>query len=131
MLYRLCFCITKIAFRRVICLQSCQKHCFNFRFSKVMNQVSVVMQLNLLKQTSDSSPYPSPLSLSSFQLVAPKSPSIAVGLAASGGGLGTDELNVEMPFHETSLNKLKPTLNFLLSCYAIDMVIVYFLAPNG
>ena len=86
-----------------------------------MSQVSVVMQLNLLRPTmsDDVPPTPPPVSLSSYQLVATKSPSVAAIAAASGGGLATDEVNLEMPLHHTSIEQLKPMLEFLLGCYAI------------
>ncbi|XP_028417505.1 uncharacterized protein LOC114541907 [Dendronephthya gigantea] len=93
------------------------------RYSKVMSQVSVAMQLNLLRATTseDSPPTPPPISLSSYQLVATKSPSIAAIAAASGGGLATDEVNLGIPLHHTSIEQLKPMLEFLLGCYAIEM----------
>ena len=93
------------------------------RFSKVLSQVSVVTQLNLLRPTTDDAlPTPPPISLSSYQLVATKSPSVAAAAAASGGGLATDEINLEIPLHHTSLEKLKPMLEFLIGCYAVEMV---------
>ena len=88
-----------------------------------MSQVSVVMQLNLLRPTTDDAlPTPPPISLSSYQLVASKSPSVAATAAASGGGLATDEINLEIPVHHTSLEKLEPMLEFLIGCYAVEMV---------
>ena len=93
------------------------------RYSRVMSQVSVVMQLNLLRPTTDDAlPTPPPISLSSYQLVASKSPSVAATAAASGGGLATDEINLEIPVHHTSLEKLEPMLEFLIGCYAVEMV---------
>ena len=93
------------------------------RYSRVMSQVSVVMQLNLLRPTSEEAlPSPPPVSLSSYQLVASTSPSVAAAAAASGGGLASDEINLRIPLHETSLEKLKPMLEFLIGCYAIEMV---------
>ena len=88
-----------------------------------MSQVSVVMQLNLLRPTSEESiPSPPPLSLSSYQLVASTSPSVAAAAAASGGGLASDEINLKIPLHETSLDTIKPMLEFLIGCYAIEIV---------
>lgn len=92
------------------------------RYSRVMSQVSVVMQLNLLRpNTEEPLPTPPPLSLSSYQLVASTSPSVAAAAAASGGGLASDEISLGIPLHETSLEKLKPMLEFLIGCYAIEM----------
>jgi hypothetical protein len=93
------------------------------RFSKVMSQVSVITQLSLLRPTTDDAlPTPPPISLSSYQLVATKSPSVAATAAASGGGLATDEINLDIPLHHTSLEKLKTMLEFLIGCYAVEMV---------
>lgn len=90
-----------------------------------MSQVSVVSQLTLLRPTAqDVLPTPPPISLSSYQLVATKSPMVAASAAASGGGLATDEINLEIPPHNTSLEKLKPMLDFLIGCYAVEMVSV-------
>ena len=88
-----------------------------------MTQVSVVMHLNQLRPTADEPiPSPPPFSLSSYQFVASTSPSVAAAAAASGGGLASDEISLRIPLYETSLDKLKPMLEFLIGCYAIEMV---------
>ena len=83
----------------------------------------MVSQLNLLRPNTDNAlPTPPPISLSSYQVVATKSPSVAAAAAASGGGLATDEINLGIPLHQTSLERLKPMLEFLIGCYAVEMV---------
>ena len=67
-------------------------------------------------------PPPPPLSLSPYQLVSGTNPSIAAAAAASGGGLASDEINLRLPLHETSLLSIKTMLEFLMTCYAVEMV---------
>ena len=67
-------------------------------------------------------PPPPPLSLSPYQLVSGTNPSIAAAAAASGGGLASDEINLKLPLHETPLGVIKPLLEFLMTCYAVEMV---------
>ena len=49
-------------------------------------------------------------------------PSIAAAAAASGGGLASDEINLKLPLHETSFVTIKALLEFLMTCYAVEMV---------
>jgi len=49
-------------------------------------------------------------------------PSIAAAAAASGGGLASDEINLKLPLHETSFVTIKALLDFLMTCYAVEMV---------
>ena len=97
---------------------------------RVLSQVSLMAHLQVLRpqQTpAENLPPPPPLSLSPYQLVSAKSPSVAAAAAASGGGLASDEINLGLPLHETAREKFKPVLEFLMNCYAVDMVSVFLL----
>lgn len=48
-------------------------------------------------------------------------PSFAAAAAASGGGLASDEINLKLPLHETSLAAIKSMLEFFMTCYAVEM----------
>ena len=92
---------------------------------RVLSQVSVMAHLQVLRPQptlAENLPPPPPVSLSPYQLVSAKSPSLAAAAAASGGGLASDEINLGLPLHETAREKFKSVLEFLMNCYAIDMV---------
>ena len=95
------------------------------QLKKILSQVSITAHLHVLRPTTvpDADlPPPPPLSLSPYQLVSGTNPSIAAAAAASGGGLASDEINLKLPLHETSLGVIKPLLEFLMTCYAVEMV---------
>ncbi|CAH3180891.1 unnamed protein product [Porites lobata] len=94
------------------------------QLKKILSQVSITAHLHVLRPTTvpDADlPPPPPLSLSPYQLVSGTNPSIAAAAAASGGGLASDEINLKLPLHETSLGVIKPLLEFLMTCYAVEM----------
>ena len=95
------------------------------QLKKILSQVSITAHLHVLRPSTvpDADlPPPPPLSLSPYQLVSGTNPSIAAAAAASGGGLASDEINLKLPLHETSLGVIKPLLEFLMTCYAVEMV---------
>lgn len=95
------------------------------QLKKILSQVSITAHLHILRPqpTPDASlPPPPPLSLSPYQLVSGTNPSIAAAAAASGGGLASDEINLKLPLHETSFVTIKALLEFLMTCYAVEMV---------
>ena len=95
------------------------------QLKKILSQVSITAHLHVLRPqpTPDASlPPPPPLSLSPYQLVSGTNPSIAAAAAASGGGLASDEISLKLPLHETSFVSLKALLEFLMTCYAVEMV---------
>lgn len=95
------------------------------QLKKILSQVSITAHLHVLRPTTvpDADlPPPPPLSLSPYQLVSGTNPSIAAAAAASGGGLASDEINLKLPLHETSLATTKTMLEFLMTCYAVEMV---------
>ena len=95
------------------------------QLKKILSQVSITAHLQVLRPQStpnEDLPPPPPLSLSPYQLVSATNPSVAAAAAASGGGLASDEINLKLPLHETSFKKIKTLLEFLMNCYAIDMV---------
>ena len=95
------------------------------QLKKILSQVSITAHLHVLRPTTvpDADlPPPPPLSLSPYQLVSGTNPSIAAAAAASGGGLASDEINLKLPLHETSLAIIKALLEFLMTCYAVEMV---------
>ena len=47
--------------------------------------------------------------------------------AASGGGLASNEVNLSIPMHNTDLTSYASLLDFLLSCYGIPVVWVFYL----
>lgn len=94
------------------------------QLKKILSQVSITAHLHVLRPTTvpDADlPPPPPLSLSPYQLVSGTNPSIAAAAAASGGGLASDEINLKLPLHETSLATTKTMLEFLMTCYAVEM----------
>lgn len=95
------------------------------QLKKILSQVSITAHLHVLRPqpTPDASlPPPPPLSLSPYQLVSGTNPSIAAAAAASGGGLASDEISLKLPLHETSFVTIKALLEFLMTCYAVEMV---------
>lgn len=95
------------------------------QLKKILSQVSITAHLHVLRPSTVSDadlPPPPPLSLSPYQLVSGANPSIAAAAAASGGGLASDEINLWLPLHETSLLSIKTMLEFLMTCYAVEMV---------
>ena len=107
------------------------------QLKKILSQVSITAHLHILRPqpTPDASlPPPPPLSLSPYQLVSGTNPSIAAAAAASGGGLASDEINLKLPLHETSFVTIKALLEFLMTCYAVEMVMaqqLFFTFMNG
>ena len=101
---------------------------------RVLSHVSLMAHLQVLRPQPtpvENLPPPPPLSLSPYQLVSAKSPSLAAAAAASGGGLASDEINLGLPLHGTAKENFKPVLEFLMNCYAVDMVsIVFFMGLN-
>ncbi|XP_068750634.1 uncharacterized protein [Montipora capricornis] len=94
------------------------------QLKKILSQVSITAHLHVLRPTTvpDADlPPPPPLSLSPYQLVSEINPSFAAAVAASGGGLASDEINLKLPLHETSLVAIKSMLEFLMTCYAVEM----------
>ena len=55
----------------------------------------------------------------------PLVPSAEVSIisAACGGGLASNEVSLSIPVHDLDIASYAPVLNFLLSCYGIQMVI--------
>lgn len=95
------------------------------QLKKILSQVSITAHLHVLRPSAvpDADlPPPPPLSLSPYQLVSGTNPSIAAAAAASGGGLASDEINLKLPLHETSLVAIKAMLEFLMTCYAVETV---------
>ena len=95
------------------------------QLKKILSQVAITAHLHVLRPqpTPDASlPPPPPLSLSPYQLVSGTNPSIAAAAAASGGGLASDEINLKLPLHETSFLTIKALLEFLMTCYAVEVV---------
>lgn len=95
------------------------------QLKKILSQVSITAHLHVLRPqpTPDASlPPPPPLSLSPYQLVSGTNPSIAAAAAASGGGLASDEISLKLPLHETAFVTIKALLEFLMTCYAVEMV---------
>ncbi|EDO39453.1 predicted protein [Nematostella vectensis] len=91
---------------------------------RIMSQVAITAHLNVLRPMAKpdaSLPPPPPLSLSPYQLVSATNPSVAAAAAASGGGLASNEVHLVLPMHETNLPKLMLLLEFLMSCYSVDM----------
>ncbi|XP_074637432.1 uncharacterized protein LOC141895506 [Acropora palmata] len=94
------------------------------QLKKILSQVSITAHLHVLRPTTlpDADlPPPPPLSLSPYQLVSGVNPSFAAAAAASGGGLASDEINLKLPLHETSLAAIKSMLEFFMTCYAVEM----------
>lgn len=92
---------------------------------RILSQVSITTHLHVLRPTPTpdaSLPPPPPLSLSPYQLVSASNPSVAAAAAASGGGLASNEIHLTLPLHHTQLDQMKSILQFLMSCYSIDMV---------
>ena len=95
------------------------------QLKKILSQVSITAHLHVLRPNTlpDADlPPPPPLSLSPYQLVSGVNPSFAAAAAASGGGLASDEINLKLPLHETSLAAIKSMLEFFMTCYAVEMV---------
>ena len=51
--------------------------------------------------------------------------------AASGGGLASNEVNLSIPMHNTDLTSYASLLDFLLSCYGIPVVWVFYLFSSS